>query len=581
VELNLYNKQNVLKRSDFGAAVLCITFGVLISTLPHFLAWGQSGDPAWIADNDEKFYLAVGSQAYFNHPERLTDPVRAGEGPSLYKPLPLLPGIWTARILHLGPLGIGFVWRITAGATIGLAWYILLRRRLQHPWVAVAFTMILLSDGGLIGGLPLLRQAVNTAMFVTGRGDSLLAGKLRVHPEWRICTPALTMAYLIAMIWAVTEASNVPNRRRIALAGLTYGTLFYVYFYYWTAASLALLIAMALDTGHRRVYFQIGLIGGVIGLPSVLTDMLMKHNTTVDWLPRTDKFLQIGRFEELLIPKSIVLILVVALLWTIVRRRDLAFVLALAASGLFLANHQVVTRLQIENFHWCYVWGPATSLFLVLATAGELAKRKIAWSLRTRLSVWIVAMFIVCSGLWLRGIEASRSSEAFENTVALAEYRAQRRSSHSRPLVPNAVVAGDATFVDLAIIVDNLRPLSSYCVTLSPTITDLEWDERIAVNCVLRDTNRNIFADEQRTNLKNSNWGPWQRDPMLLEVRIKSRIDAYDRVRADLQVAIRKYRVRYVALPVGTRPDYLAVDWTLLESGPNWDLWENEGETRR
>jgi hypothetical protein len=552
-----------------------------MSSLPHFVAWVHSGDPAWIADNDEIFYLAVASQAYFNHPERLTDPVRVGDGPSLYKPLPLLPGIWVAKTLQLGPLGIGLVWRITAGATIGLAWYILVRRWVAGPWAAAAFAMILLSDGGLISGHPLFRQATHSAMIMSGRGDSLLSGSPILHPEWRICTPALTMAYLIVTIWAVSEARNVSSRGRIALAGLTYGLLFYVYFYYWTSVGLALVIAMVLDFRHWRAYFKIGLIGVIVGLPSLVTDLLMKNSTTADWLPRTDKFLQIGRFDELLIPKFIVLILAVALIWTIIRRRDLTFVWTTAASGLLLANHQVVTRLQIENFHWCYVWGPATSLFLILATAGELSKSKFAQSLGTRISIGIVAMFIVFSGLWLRGTEASRSRVPTENALALADYRYQRRSSQSRPLLPNAVVAGDERFVDLATILDNLRPLSSYCVTLSPTITNLEWDERIAINCILRDISRDVFAREQRTNLNITHWGPWTRDHTLFEARIESRIAAYDRARADLGGALRKYRVRYVALAPGNRPDYLTAEWALLETGPKWDLWRYESETRR
>jgi hypothetical protein len=578
VRTHLSTRLFSLKRTEYYAALLCISVGVLMSSLPHFVAWWKTGDFAWIADNDEIYYLAVASQAYFNHPAKLTDPVRAGEGPSLYKPLPLLPGILASRTLQLGPLGIAFVWRVSAGAIMGLAWYILLRRQLGRTWISVACAIILLTDGGLIGGQLLFRQAINFSKIMAGLGDSLLAAKPPFHPEWRICTPALTMAYLIVMIWAVSEARNAPSRLRIVLAGLTFGCLFYVYFYYWTAAGLAMLIAMALDSGHRRTYFQIGLIGGVVGLPSVVSDFLMKQSTTADWLPRTDKFIQIGRFEELLIPKSIVLILVVALIWTIVRRRDLSFVWALSASGILLANHQVVTRLQIENFHWCYVWGPATSLFLVLATAGELAKSEFAWSLRRRISFVMITMFIICTGFWLRGIEASRAREATDNAVALAEYSHQRLSSRSRPLVPNAVVAGDAKFVDLATIVDNLRPLSSYCVTLSPTVTDLEWDERIALNSILCNVNRDLFASEQHVQLKASHWGPWSRDPILLNVRVRARIVAYDRARADLGATISKYHVRYVALPPGNRPEYITSDWSLLESGPTWNLWENEAK---
>ena len=95
--------------------------------------------------------------------------------------------------------------------------------------------------------------------------NSPLAGGNWIHLEWRIINPATTMVYLIAFIWAVLRAREAPTRARIATAGLTFGVLFYVYFYYWTAAGFAILIALVLETCHRRVYFQTGWIGGLSG----------------------------------------------------------------------------------------------------------------------------------------------------------------------------------------------------------------------------------------------------------------------------------------------------------------------------
>ena len=50
----------------------------------------------WIGNGDELFMLALGSQAYFNHPLYLSDPVLVSGGVSLFRQLPLLPGVWLA-----------------------------------------------------------------------------------------------------------------------------------------------------------------------------------------------------------------------------------------------------------------------------------------------------------------------------------------------------------------------------------------------------------------------------------------------------------------------------------------------------
>ena len=45
-----------------------------------------------------------------------------------------------------------------------------------------------------------------------------------------------------------------------------------------------------------------------------------------------------------------------------------------AAAGLVLMNHQVMTGLQFENFHWSYVAGPCLSLLIGLLLANSLSR---------------------------------------------------------------------------------------------------------------------------------------------------------------------------------------------------------------
>ena len=154
-----------------------------------------------------------------------------------------------------------------------------------------------------------------------------------------------------------------------------------MYFYYWTDVGLALLLALALDSGFRRVYFHVGWIGGLLGLPVVVGDWLLKQRlpSVNDSLIRQERFMPIGRFNELILPPEMLLTVGLGLAWVLLRRRDLIFLWAVGTAGLMLANNQVLTRLQIENYHWMYVWGPVFEFFIVLIVAEEFGKR-LGWS---------------------------------------------------------------------------------------------------------------------------------------------------------------------------------------------------------
>src|SRR5437763_76676 len=94
-----------------AACVLTVVVGMSLSLLPHAIGWARRGDPTWIADNDDLYYLALGSRAYFEHPWRLSDPAVAGDGFCPQRGLPFVPGVLVARGLGTGPLGIALVWR--------------------------------------------------------------------------------------------------------------------------------------------------------------------------------------------------------------------------------------------------------------------------------------------------------------------------------------------------------------------------------------------------------------------------------------------------------------------------------------
>ena len=79
-----------------------------MSVLPYVLWWPRLGEPVWLADYDEVFYLQFAGQAYFHHPTRLADPVVAARAAGArISAVTLAPGIVAARLLGVGPLGVG------------------------------------------------------------------------------------------------------------------------------------------------------------------------------------------------------------------------------------------------------------------------------------------------------------------------------------------------------------------------------------------------------------------------------------------------------------------------------------------
>jgi polysaccharide biosynthesis protein PslH len=577
------NRSSPHWRREILSAALCTLVGVSLSILPHLLWWPRLGAPIWIADNDDLLYLSYAGQAYDNHPAWLSDPVLPHGGTAMYPWLQFLPGILLSKALGLGPMAVSLIWRTWAGLSIALAWYLVVRQYVHGPFWAAGLVVGLLADIGLLTSHLLMRQCEACWQLVSGQSGELLAHNPMLHTQWRIITPGLSLMFLLIYIWSLSSLRREPSWWRRACSGLSLGLLFYVYFYYWTAALLGLALALALDKGHRRMYLSAGTIGGLLGLPALIAGYSLKHSGLPDWALRNDYFLPIPRFSELLIPRLAIVLLAVGLLWVWLRRKDLIFLWALAAAGLVLANHQIVTGLQINNFHWSYVWGPALSLLAVLLVAGEvrLLQGYGAWS---RLAVWaalLVGGGHLAAGFWFRAVEATQTRESIELTRNYQRYSLQRRGGSSIGLAPNAVLAGDKNFVPMAAIMDNQRPLYHYAADLSPSVSDEEWNDRIALDGFLRGLDRAGFAAEQQQAVADWVLGPWPRSPAKQAELLGDRLACFDRILADPAMAVDRFAVRYVALAADQSPStYLRSEWQCLETGPYWSLWQRRPATR-
>ncbi len=571
---------------EIAPLAFAVSFGVLIAALPHFINLVRIGEPTWISDYDDSYYyLAIGEQAYEHHPFDLADPVLPADGVSMYPRLQLTPGVLIARAAHWGPMGINFAWRILSGLGVSLGFYLVARWLTHSPWWGSAIAIWLCADVGVVSGWPLFKHLAVFYELARRPQSKLLASAPIIHPLWRLVSPALPLPWLLLMIGLWMRAVARPTRGRIVAAGLGFGILFYDYFFFWTAAGLALLLCTLWDRGSRRVHFLTGAIGFVVGLPAVYTSFRVKTSNPSDWGARCDYFLSIGRFQELEWPLKYLIAATITALWVWFKRRDLAPIWSLAIAGIILRNEQIFTSLQIQNWHWDYAIGVALSLVVALSitAAARIEKRRglvVA-------SFTACLLFIAATGVWMRYIEATRTKFSRDLLADYLRYRERRHDPRSVPLEPNAVVAGDRFFLDWAAVLDDLRPLDRHSISTSIQISDSEWDERSALNAYLRGLDPQAFDSEQKTSLKSvdprvwgiGRFGDWTRDESIFKRRIAGKLAAFESVRQNPLSLVKKYHVRYVVLPADQHPPgYLLDGWREIERSAAWRIWERNAD---
>ena len=261
------------------------------------------------------------------------------------------------------------------------------------------------------------------------------------------------------------------------------GTLFYVYFYYWTTMGLAIALLIVTSRPRRKAFLLVGLLGLTLGMPALLSGWKVGTQVHADWKTRNAMFLPIGHFDDLLVPKLAFCILLLALLWLRISRDAgrLAPIVAVLASGLALTNHQIITGLQIENFHFNYAWGPCATLLAYLMIV-DLLKRwaQSRWHLP---ALMCAAVLMVLAALWLRYVEGTQTYESATLTNSYHSYYNMR--GRSSPLHANSVIAGEERLCCWATIMENQRPLSGYPAIISPTIGNSELHLRRALNEIL------------------------------------------------------------------------------------------------
>ncbi len=219
----------------------CLLFGVLMATMPSFIAWFQTGSPFWVLKADELFPMFISSQSFHNHPF-IIDKL------SFYPSFLLVPWVLISKIFD-SPFFIPFVWRIFAGISISTGLFLFFTRLMNSQRKALWISLFCLLDPGVRKGFPLLdlfKYSFNA--FAPGESAGI------IFRQWRFITPGLSYFYLLLFLYfllGITKSLNT-SKKDIVFTGVSLGLLFYAYFYFWTS-SFAALFLLALYLKEKRM----------------------------------------------------------------------------------------------------------------------------------------------------------------------------------------------------------------------------------------------------------------------------------------------------------------------------------------
>lgn len=553
-------------RREWRALAACLLAGLAVALLPHLLWWQRTGNGDWIMNEDELVaYLPLGAHSYHNHPWRTGDPVLPAGGRTLFPWLQVIPGVAVARVLDLGPVGIALAWRILAGLLVpaGLYW---VARVAAPPWAAAGIASVVMLDHGTLAGRVLDPHFRMLGRLALAHPAPVLEGDPSLLLQWRV-NPAITLPFLLGAVGCWLRARRAGTWPWRVAAGVSAGLLFHVLFYFWTAVALALVALWVLDAGHRRVHFHAGWMAALVGLPAVIAGSRMKSALGEAWFQRFDMFVPIPRLSEFMIHPVAFASLAAAVAWCWWRRRELAPLAAVVAAAVLLTNQQVLSGLQIENFHWMYAWGPCGVLLLLLLAWTGLQPLVGGRRWPGVLAAGVVAVH-AAAGLALRAMDAAWPRRMAGINRGWRDYLAQRARPGAPAFPADARVAGDVPFGLFAQIRDNGRGLVGTHY-YSQRVDDAELARIQALNAVLSGESEEAFLASVHLR------GRPQRDPSRRQAELERWRQAHRRWTADPEAGMEAYRVRFLALRREGGPASPPVGrWRLVQDGPGWRVWE-------
>ncbi len=563
---------------DSSLTCLCAIVGLLLAVAPHLAMWAVHGSLLYLGDGDDVFYTVL-SRAPYRGERGLSDPFQPARSPrqTLYPPLPYVPLAKLTRLLGIDRLLMPLVWRVAGGILLGTSLYAVFRVILSgthHPrgW-ALGCALIALADVGFVGGQTLfggvgLLRAMN-------RGTTLMSVPNALG-QFRVVTPLVNLPILLALA-ALIVPPRLPRSRtwREAAAGmLLLGLCVHVYFFFWTAAVVGLVLslagAMVIKVRTERDYLLLVLVGGmVLGSPQVVTNARAFSDPALKpILERTNR----GRVLE---PGDPLRTRNLSNVWAYAklafgavvvfgfRFRRLFPIWTLTAAGFALANSALVTGLEFENFHWVYVHAPFGEILTLSGLALLIDKSTFPNNCIKRLGIVPVCV-VLLAAIW-RPYEALRNPEARLYTGTLRGLLPLR--SGLAKLGPNDVIAGRWPAVNVALLLTDSGQLYQYDQTMYSTLAPIEEVvERKALNAWLNGLNAQEYLDEIQRE---------ERPPGIAEMRIRETIYLELLSGAIADRLLERYRPTHLVRPVeeGPPPADRGGPWERAGSGGGWALW--------
>jgi hypothetical protein len=553
------------------ATVLAVGFA--FSFLPYFVWWHRIGHFEYIADEDNQYFLQLASRLYYGNPFSMRDVV-VPAATTMYQSFQFLPAVWLVRMLGLPVLEINTVWHLWAAIALPLTFYLVFFHWLQRPWAAACCAIIMLVDCGVSTTEPFVIQAVRVFQTVTGRLPVLYDGQ-GLLGQWRIIDPAVGMPFLLLQVLLVSAAVERVQSRSVPLAaGLSTALLFYIWFYYWTAAVAALAVALVLDRSARRSYATILGIGLAAGAPAIIEGLITKPLLNPQALHRIGVFAPVPRLAFFLLPRAGLLALFVTGVW-ILRKptRDGLYLWCLALAALALSNNHIISGLDLRAGHWRIIWGVGFSIlgFVMIA---QLLRDNIRLS-RSAMTLVAAAIVLaeVSTGAVLRTIEVERGINAQIVADGYQRFVSQSSLKASGILPVGAIIGGDEKFCGLVTIVRGTRPLAGYAAFLSLGLSDQEWEAREALNAHLEGLSEQDFRRQAIHLASGYGWGESANPQKSLMVEV-GMMREFRKMEDPSELETEASGVSYVALQARQPdPEYLKHGWSLVEAGPYWRVW--------
>lgn len=578
-------------------ALFCGLIGALIAIVPHVASMAFFGTWEFHQDLDEVVYRLIAKPAMDGSWGMRDVFVQSDRDlPTTYSWMQFVPTSHLALALGFDIVSLGQFWRLTGGFLTGVSLYVAFasfRIPVSRPRAFILLATILaLSDAGFVQGRVLMQNALIAKDYVRWQPIKPHATNFSAY---RVISPILSLP--ITILAAALLSPDVLGRapRRAILAALFTALSITLYFFQWTAlcvgagACLGLLAVYdTLTKGQKRrasIIAAFAFAAGVLlGSPQILYNARIFADPALDpilerigrgqVMPPGDPYVYVNLVNYWVWLKAIASI---AVIWWF-RSRGVAMFAAVGLAGYALANSAIITRLEFENWHWMYVYGPFLAIPVYVGTVAFMLR----W-LGLRVSVGIVAVMFV-SAVALRSMEVKLAPESMLVRGYADDIAPIRPLLASIPDDGQRSIAGFVPAQLAALSMPGGRLLYHFPYASQISLMSLEEvHERIALTYWLTGMTRETLAEMPEGSVPKVNLAEVTRPEWKPEAIRGALLAVFDRLETSPDEARRlmdKYRPDWLLLEKSQHaiPPRRGGSWTRAAETERHELWKLEGK---